>query len=100
MSVILQPIAIISQIQQVIQRQVFLQALYAIAIARFWFITDRSRLEDLTLPRILLMAALSIWVGFTSEGVDGFAHLGGFLGGCIIALIYAVVFPKFRGGRS
>lgn len=45
----------------------------------------RGRLEDLSLPRVLLMAALSLYVGFRSAGVDGFAHLGGFLGGALLA---------------
>lgn len=61
---------------------------------------NHGRLEDLTLVRILIMAGLSIWVGFSSPGVDGFAHLGGFLGGCIIALLYAALFPRFRYRRT
>ena len=47
----------------------------------------RGKLEDLTLHRVLIMAAFSLWVGFRSEGVDGFAHLGGFLGGLILTLL-------------
>ncbi len=41
----------------------------------------RGRLEDLSLPRVLLMAVLSLVVGFQSSGVDAMAHLGGFLAG-------------------
>ena len=47
----------------------------------------RGRMEDLSLPRVLLMAALSLYVGFRSAGVDGFAHLGGFLGGALLTVI-------------
>lgn len=50
-------------------------------------IVHRGRLEDLTLQRMLLMAAFSLWVGFRSEGVDGYAHLGGFLAGAVITLL-------------
>ena len=47
----------------------------------------RGRLEDLTLPRVLIMAVLSLWVGFQSAGVDGFAHLGGFLAGMLLMVL-------------
>ena len=57
---------------------------------------NKGRLYELSLKRILLMVALSLWTGFTSTGVDGFAHLGGFLGGGAIACIYALpsIFKK------
>ena len=51
-------------------------------------IVHRGRLEDLTLKRMLLMAAFSLWVGFRQEGVDGYAHLGGFLAGVVITLLF------------
>lgn len=56
----------------------------------------RGRLEDLSLPRVLLMAALSLYVGFRSAGVDGFAHLGGFLGGALLAAAMKLL----PGGRK
>ncbi|HIS80600.1 MAG TPA: rhomboid family intramembrane serine protease [Candidatus Scatomonas merdavium] len=56
----------------------------------------RGRLEDLSLPRVLLMAALSLYVGFRSAGVDGFAHLGGFLGGAFLAAAMKLL----PGGRK
>lgn len=56
----------------------------------------RGRLEDLSLPRVLLMAALSLYVGFHSAGVDGFAHLGGFLGGAFLAAAMKLL----PGGRK
>lgn len=49
---------------------------------------NRGRLYDLTFKRIMIMAVLSLWMGFTSSGVDGFAHLGGFLGGAVIAFVF------------
>lgn len=58
-------------------------------------LAHRGRLEDLSLTRVLLMAALSLYVGFRSSGVDGFAHLGGFLGGAILT----AGMKLFPGGR-
>ncbi len=58
---------------------------------------NRGRLEDLTLPRVLLMAGLSLLVGFQSVGVDGFAHLGGFLAGVLLLLILKL--PDLLSGR-
>lgn len=57
----------------------------------------RGRLEDLTLPRVLIMALLSLWVGFQSVGVDGFAHLGGFLAGAALMLLLKL--PDLFSGR-
>ena len=48
---------------------------------------NRGRLEDLSLPRVLLMAALSLLVGFQSAGVDAMAHLGGFLAGAGLTMV-------------
>lgn len=56
----------------------------------------RGRLEDLSLPRVLLMAALSLCVGFRAEGVDGFAHLCGFLGGFLITLLLKLPLGRKR----
>ena len=57
----------------------------------------RGRLEDLTLPRVLIMALLSLWAGFQSVGVDGFAHLGGFLAGAALMLLLKL--PDLFSGR-
>ena len=48
---------------------------------------NRGRLEDLTSKRLIFMAALSLYHGFTSVGVDNFAHVGGLVGGFILAVI-------------
>lgn len=58
----------------------------------------RGRLEDLTIQRVALMSALSIWVGFQSAGVDGWAHLGGFLAGAILMMIMSI--PQLRRQKS
>lgn len=60
---------------------------------------NRGRLYELTFRRIALMAVLSLWTGFTSPGVDGFAHLGGFIGGGVLALLFALP-RRFRGSQK
>jgi rhomboid protease GluP len=50
-------------------------------------VLNRGRLEDLTLPRMLLMAVFSLLVGFRTQGVDAWAHLGGALGGLVLTLL-------------
>ena len=50
----------------------------------------KGRLEDLTFRRMVVMAVLSLLVGFQSSNVDNFAHIGGFLAG---AVLMAVLYP-------
>lgn len=47
----------------------------------------KGHVEDLTTRQILIMAAFSLYFGFTSSGVDNAAHVGGMAGGFICALI-------------
>lgn len=50
-------------------------------------IESRGKLEDLTLGRVLAMVVLLLAVSFQSEGIDAFAHLGGFLSGMVLTLL-------------
>lgn len=50
-------------------------------------IRNHGRLEDLTAKRLVFMAALSLYLGFTSTGVDNYAHLGGLLSGLVLAVL-------------
>lgn len=50
-------------------------------------IRNHGRLEDLTAKRLVFMAALSLYLGFTSTGVDNYAHLGGLLSGILLAVL-------------
>lgn len=50
-------------------------------------IRGRGHLEDLSARQILIMAAFSLYFGFTSEGVDNAAHVGGLLSGFLLAVI-------------
>ena len=54
--------------------------LYVVAI-------NRGRLEDMTAKKLLFMAALSLYYGFTSTGVDNVAHVGGFVIGIILGIV-------------
>lgn len=45
------------------------------------------RTEKIDLRRVLFMVFLSLYGGFTSQGVDNAAHIGGFIGGMIITFI-------------
>lgn len=51
-------------------------------------IRGRGHLEDLSARQILIMAAFSLYFGFTSEGVDNAAHVGGLLSGFLLAVIF------------
>ena len=50
-------------------------------------IRNKGRLEDLTAGRLIFMAALSLYYGFTAEGVDNLAHLGGLVSGILLAVV-------------
>lgn len=56
----------------------------------------RGQLEDLGIGRMILMAGLSLYTGFRQQGVDGYAHLGGLIGGALIAVIFL---PGLMRGR-
>lgn len=47
----------------------------------------RGRVEDLSTRQILIMAALSLYMGFTGTGVDNAAHVGGLIVGFLAAMI-------------
>lgn len=50
-----------------------------------WHVHRNNR--DFDLRRVLFMAALSLYGGFTSQGVDNAAHVGGFAGGFLITAL-------------
>ena len=43
-----------------------------------------ARYTDMNYSTMLLLAASAIGIGFLQEGVDNFAHIGGFLGGILV----------------
>lgn len=50
-------------------------------------IMNRGRLEDLTSKKLGFLILLTLYQGFTSTGVDNFAHVGGMAAGIILAFI-------------
>ncbi len=50
-------------------------------------IVNRGRLEDISARRLILMAVLSLFQGFTSIGVDNAAHAGGLVFGLFLGIL-------------
>lgn len=50
-------------------------------------IRERGQLGTLTVRRMLLLSALSIYSGFVSTGVDNYAHAGGLIGGFLLGML-------------
>ena len=63
-------------------------AIYGIFGALLWVVLKNGgKFESISVPRMLLATALYIGYGFTTEGVDAWAHLGGALVGFLAAMI-------------
>lgn len=48
---------------------------------------NKGQWKDLTSKRLILMAALSLYHGFTATGVDNQAHVGGLFCGFVLAIL-------------
>ena len=65
-------------------------ALFAVIGALVYlFLRKKGDVEEISGKRLLLMAALSIAQGFTESGIDGYAHIGGFLCGVLLSVFVA-----------
>ena len=63
-------------------------AIFAVVGALIYIVAvNRGRLADITGRRLLLMAALTLFQGLTSMGVDNSAHIGGLAAGFILAVL-------------
>lgn len=63
-------------------------AVFGIMGGLFWVvIINRGRLENLTSRRLGFLIILTLYQGFTSTGVDNFAHVGGMIAGAILTLL-------------
>ena len=58
-------------------------------------IRNKGHLEDLTANRLILMAVLSLYHGFTATGVDNLAHVGGLAGGIVLAMLLYRKKPRY-----
>ena len=72
-------------------------AIFAVTGALLWIvIRNRGRLENYSGRRLFLMAALSVAEGFTTQGIDNRAHVGGLLAGFLLAVMF---YRKENGSR-
>ncbi len=50
----------------------------------YLIIRNKGKIADLTLKQISIVVVFSLYLGFTSSGVDNVAHVGGIIGGFLI----------------
>lgn len=63
-------------------------AIFAVMGAMIYaIIRHKGRIEDLSARQIIIMAAFSLYFGFTSSGVDNAAHIGGLICGFLAAVL-------------
>lgn len=63
-------------------------AIFGITGALLWIIIrNKGRYAGITIPKIIFLIAYSLYNGFISTNVDNAAHLGGLIGGFVIAII-------------
>lgn len=60
-------------------------------------IRNKGRLENFTTKKLLFLAALTLYHGVTSTGVDNAAHFGGFLCGFVLAVL---IYRGQKNGRG
>ena len=64
-------------------------AVFAVMGAMIYIvIRNKGWLGDLSMRQILVMAAFSLYFGFTSSGVDNAAHIGGLLAGFVLVVLF------------
>ena len=62
-------------------------------------IRNHGRVGNVTGRGLLFMAVMSLYYGFTSEGVDNFAHIGGLLSGFLLAVLLYWNTKRKRSGN-
>lgn len=72
--------------------------LFAVIGALVWIvIVNKRKNSDINGKGLCTMAVLSLIHGFYAAGTDSFAHLGGFIGGFLLAAVLGIVsFPNSR----
>lgn len=62
-------------------------AVFAVMGAMLYvLIRNKGRVKDLSVRQIIIMSTFSLYFGFTSSGVDNVAHVGGMIGGFLLAV--------------
>ena len=62
----------------------------------FIVIVCGGRTDDITLGRITFIIVFSLYSGFTSQGVNNAAHVGGLLGGLAVSFLMWISSSRFR----
>lgn len=74
--------------------------IFAVIGGLVWLIVkNRGSVPGLDSRGVLLMAVLSLVQGFMDAGVDNYAHLGGFIGGFLLAAATEILSAPFRRNR-
>lgn len=60
--------------------------------------SDRQ-MENVTMPRVMLMIVCSLYSGFTGGGIDNAAHVGGLLTGFAVTTVVCI-FRRWRSRRN
>lgn len=63
-------------------------AVFAILGALIYLIIrNKGRIRDLSMRQIMIIAGLSLYLGFTGKRVDNMAHIGGMIGGFLVSFL-------------
>lgn len=63
-------------------------AIFGVIGGLLWaVIRNRGRFEGLSVQQLVIMAVLSIYLGYADGGVDNAAHIGGFLCGFVLSML-------------
>lgn len=63
-------------------------AIFGVVGGMLWVVLrNKGKVANLSVRGMLIMLALSLYFGFTSSGVDNWAHVGGAAGGFIFAML-------------
>ena len=63
-------------------------AIFAVIGAMIYILLiNKGRMENFTARRLIFMAALSLYLGVTSVGIDNMAHFGGLIFGFLLGIL-------------
>lgn len=63
-------------------------------------IINRGHIAGVTLPRMLVYVAISLYTGVRSTGIDNAAHAGGLMAGLLVGLILVLLENRKRRGAT